>query len=774
MSTSTVSATGVQDPSGQVFANGTWSLYFTPTFGRSGPFTDGGVVFTKIYGGSLDATGSFSQAGVNRSDTISPGGSTWLLTVTPAVGGLSFQVALNVNSPAFDCTAAINAAITAKAPGGLTVNPTSITRAYKDAEVINIDGAGGIYYDEILKQLKIWDAATGVWLTTSSMIINGYVDLVTNQSVAGIKTFTSDTILKSINAQTWVMADQFANIQAAINALPATGGVVDARSPNVNLTMGAIDVGSNSKPVTLLLGPFTYTFTQITIRQGFNILGAGIINTLLNNNGLNATPAFVIPQVNNNAITVHWSDFTVNALVGNTSQKGLFADTSTLTNAGLELSNFANIIFAGFFGTAIHLKATLDGVSGSVGDVQMSTFVNVTAHRPTGATGAGQNSLRIEGGCGQLDFYDCIFDGVTNDTGTNVFVGTTGIQAPYSIHFHNCTNQNGFAYLIDGGTSITFENDHFENIKGCYNIANTSQLVVGVNIKTPHINGNVGVNAGNGYVVNIPNTVTNAEVTLDTPFVYSTPDKLVNNAAGNAASVKIKDVRTFNSSTPTNVYATVGVTGTLNAAATVDLKGWNSVQVNASATSMTTFKSTLSPGETVTLYATGGSVQFATGGNLSLGNNISPFVLQSGDSATFMRVDQGTPVFILVGYTQQGKVAVDLPGQTANIGSTLLYAVPATGAGTYKVTVYIIVTTVGTTSTMPNIVIGFTDKDNNTVQSVPFTVTNAGNTLTTLAVNSLPISVKASTNINYSTTGYASTGTAMQYALHIKLEYMGS
>jgi hypothetical protein len=54
------------------------------------------------------------------------------------------------------------------------------------------------------------------------------------------------------------------------------------------------------------------------------------------------------------------------------------------------------------------------------------------------------------------------------------------------------------------------------------------------------------------------------------------------------------------------------------------------------------------PGERVTFYASGGSAQFASGGNLSLGNQVSPFVLQNGDSATFMRVDAGAAAFVLI------------------------------------------------------------------------------------------------------------------------------
>lgn len=625
---------------------------------------------------------------------------------------------------------------------------------------------------------------------TQGAVTNGYVDLSSAQNVGGVKTFTSDSIFKSMNGLTVVYADQFANVQAAITACPSTGCLIDARSPNVNLTLGALDTGSNTKIVTLLLGPFTYTFTQITVRQGFNIVGAGILDTLLNNNGTNANPAFVIPQVNNNIITVHWSDFTVNALAGNTSQDGIFFDASTLTNAGVQYSTFTNIIFLGFNGVGVHLKCTQNGSSGSIGCIQGDTFTNVQSTRPSGATGASQNALRIDGAVGQIEFWNCWFLGTTNDTGTNVFVGTNSTSNPYSIHFHGTTVQNGNAYTIDGANSVTTENDHFEQLKGVYNLLTTSQLIVGINFKTPFINSNVGVNAGNGYIINT-NSVTNCDVTLDSPFLGVSPDNLVKNTGGNACSVRLLGARTFNSATPTNVFVTSGVTGTATPAATLDIRSWTTVQLSSSATSITTLRSNLSPGESVTFFVSSGTAQFATGGNLGLALAASPYVVNAGDSVTFTRVDAGTPAFILTGtsVTRGGTAKVDTTGLAANVGSTVLYTVPANQGGMYLISGYDVVTQQATTtSTLPNIQIVWTDNDTNVASAaVNLTPSSAGgpanpavgfNSLNNVGAagvgNIITVSAKAGSNINYQTVNYASTGaTAMQYALHIKVQYLG-
>ena len=119
--------------------------------------------------------------------------------------------------------------------------------------------------------------------------------------------------------------------------------------------------------------------------------------------------------------------------------------------------------------------------------------------------------------------------------------------------------------------------------------------------------------------------------------------------------------------------------------------------------------------------------------------------------------------------------AVELTGngfnataQTANIGTTPLIAVPVKSR--YRISAYIIVTTVGTTSTLPSIVLTWNDADNGVGQTLTLTPTNAGNTTTTLQFNDAFISADVSAAINFSTTGYASTGTPMQFAIHITVE----
>ena len=116
--------------------------------------------------------------------------------------------------------------------------------------------------------------------------------------------------------------------------------------------------------------------------------------------------------------------------------------------------------------------------------------------------------------------------------------------------------------------------------------------------------------------------------------------------------------------------------------------------------------------------------------------------------------------------------AIDLLAQTANIGVTTWLAV--TTPGLYRISAYIVVTTEdGASSTLPSVVIGWTDQNNGQSQSFALTPTNTGNLLTTLQQASMIIDASAvsSPSITYHTTGYASgTPSTMQYALHLRLE----
>ncbi len=112
----------------------------------------------------------------------------------------------------------------------------------------------------------------------------------------------------------------------------------------------------------------------------------------------------------------------------------------------------------------------------------------------------------------------------------------------------------------------------------------------------------------------------------------------------------------------------------------------------------------------------------------------------------------------------------DATAQTADIGSTTL--IPSPTPGRYRVSGYIIVTTVdGGGSTLPSIILTWNDADNGQTQTFTLTPTDSHDDLLHPQFNDAFLNVGNSGSIDFSTSGYASTTPAkMQFAIHITLE----
>lgn len=148
------------------------------------------------------------------------------------------------------------------------------------------------------------------------------------------------------------------------------------------------------------------------------------------------------------------------------------------------------------------------------------------------------------------------------------------------------------------------------------------------------------------------------------------------------------------------------------------------------------------------------------------------FVVQQGGSGNKFTVAQ------LANKQLLNWSAADGINQANNTAPTGMFFVNAGQNGLYRVTAYAIVTTVaGTSSTLPDTEIIYTDADNSQVFTVPLTTGSTGNLLTTVQTATAVMNVKASTTISFGVgqvTPYASNpATAMRFAFHIRVEYIG-
>jgi hypothetical protein len=112
--------------------------------------------------------------------------------------------------------------------------------------------------------------------------------------------------------------------------------------------------------------------------------------------------------------------------------------------------------------------------------------------------------------------------------------------------------------------------------------------------------------------------------------------------------------------------------------------------------------------------------------------------------------------------------AVDLTAETASIGSTTLYAVPASGAGQYGASVSLICSTAGTAGTVTASIVNSNGSGSPTQTTSALSLTTLGNEVST----QFTMYSTSSVNITYHTTVAGATGSP-KYNLHIRVEYLG-
>lgn len=626
---------------------------------------------------------------------------------------------------------------------------------------------------------------TGAGVTPSTYTITSALTGTGNNTFTGTQTF-SGTFTQGNTV--WVgTGGSLISATATCAALALPSCTIDMRSglgSHILAPAGYYDPGQNVA-IKLLLGPFSdYTAIGFVLRNGFWMEGAGGRSTTITSIGTNAQPLFTIPQSNNQpAQSVTIRAVALTGLSGNSSQDGFFLDCSSTTNTGLWYSNFDDILMQGFKGVAFHSR---NRPNDFLATNQFNTYRNLTVFRVSG----GGEAVRIEGGGTNETFLAGEFDGAAQGDGSNIYLGTFGGSAyPNSIRFYGTTSQNAnIVATINGVRHVYFHGMHHEKLNGGYNITfNASALNNGISIEDSYF-ATTGVNAGAGYLVQ--NNDSQASYVFKHNNIITAPDKMIIGTTGDNSDICCNPP----ASTPGFNWLESGTMSQMNPLATLNIQHYRIILLNASATVIATLQGMHAAGESVTFVGgAGGAVSFSSAGNLTLGGYGSPLILQPNATATFQRDSLNTNWHLVsVSGNVLPDLVVDTTGLNANVGSTNLLLVPTgTGqptGGMYRLCGYTTVTTAaGTSSTLPIVIAGWTDRDSNTAITVGVTPSfatfagsagqtsnaNGGNTLGTMTSGCIPISAKANTFISYSTSGYASNAAAaMVYALHIRLEAM--
>ncbi len=483
-------------------------------------------------------------------------------------------------------------------------------------------------------------------VTISRATVNTIPKFASASSLTNSQISDQNGMVGMQNLSNILFADAYpGGVSAAITACPANGCIIYAVSPNVNLSLGNIDPGY--KAITIYLGPYTYTVNQVTLRKSLKIIGMGAsggVNgsptcsvaapcngtALQSVNGNN--PVFVIPQTNNEPATnVELSGFRLYGSAGNSSEDGFLLDTSSTINTGLWSSVFNDISVSGFSGVGIHVKGRLNDFAASS---QWLLFNNVVAIRNSG----GGNALRLEGSIFELRFRNCEFDGQAMGDGTNIYIGGysgAGGGYPTSIVFEGMVSQQAaLGVQINGAVNLLFYASHHEALLSAYQVSFSGKKATnGLTITDSYFAGNVGINNGAGYLLNV--MTTNATgIVFAHNHILGTPDSVVKST--NDASVVYQD--NMGSFASTNVPPTSGLTTQISPAATINTQGVHTVGLNPSTTPITTIQSGLGPGEMLTFYILSGPVIFAAGGNIDL---IGMSTVTVTGTITFVRTDLG-------------------------------------------------------------------------------------------------------------------------------------
>lgn len=423
-------------------------------------------------------------------------------------------------------------------------------------------------------------------------------------------------------------------IESAVAQISATFGSplpwieVDARTGNdTTRIQAAIDQMAATVPlaagetigggIVLLTSP-AYVAEGLVLKYGVHVVGLGQQATKIRPPSTGSTAAAVWLQ--DDGIVAYASIRSMSILGrGRAGMHGIYFHAvetvqAGFTQGGLWNSTFSDLLVSGFVGEGIWFHG---GGDNFLAPIQFINLDQVEVECPS----TSYRALRLSGECNQVKCIGpCRFDGPGQASGGTCVllertVTTGGVNngdiAPDIIEFDLASFQsNTRGATVERAQNVLFTLCHFEGLsEGVYvDISANNVLVdhcdfanVG-HVPTALTGFGVKVNGGNAIAQN-------------NSFAYSSPTLAadVHYTRNNLGSGTFQLIGTHTDSTG---LRTSGITRQMNAAATLDVTGFETVYVNTSATPITTITSSAPTGRFLTLKAHNGTIILASGGNL--------------------------------------------------------------------------------------------------------------------------------------------------------------
>lgn len=511
-----------------------------------------------------------------------------------------------------------------------SVTPTTGAAVYVKGHTSAGDGGGGFF----------------LWRTEGAFLTTGQY-----------KEENNGTIIKanSTSMGKWVRQyEDYINV-LFFGAFGTGGNYTTAIQAAIDFAKLNTEANSLVKGSTVYIPNGNYMIDKIILKNGVSIIGESLYFT----NIFPSTYAYLstnyIFYIEDGPVSINISNLRID---GSNKDVGCFlleAKTGTAGDGGLWYSTFKNILIQNFYKISIYIKGGgfqfPDTYTTKVN--QFTIFENVRVYKGnTTAVSFYTNSLKMSGQNGQISFINCQFDGYRSlsadkfDKWYNVEIVNDGEATSNVVTFLNCTIQDSdYGIFMNYVENITIDNCWFENLgvgvmlKGDFKPSKSINILNNRFVNAAGFGSlDLAYNLKVGYCISVSKSAVNIYNNFNSASV---PNNINNNSLFIYAFNDVLGVNCYNNSFRDNnvkLYRTSGIVQNATTNGNI-INCLNNKFITASSNTTIAFiSSAISAGETITIKANGTGMGFNSTGNILL-ENLSDFFLESGDIATFIKLD---------------------------------------------------------------------------------------------------------------------------------------